>query len=311
VLVVPQAPTRMPVLTYGVSFGGSGADSVISYDGLALEPATGAIYIGGQFGSSSFRMGATNLTNIGITDAWIAKLNRTGGAAWARHFGGVRDDSVNSVRADSSGNCYVSGSYASPTLTVGSIVLTNTVTTGQYDVFVTKLAASTGTPQWAQTIGGTLFDGGHSVAVDSSSAALYVAFETKSSTITIATTPSTTLTNANSGGTTLDVGLVKLNSTTGAFLWAQIWGGSMNDYPRGMTTDSNGFVYLCGEFFSSSITFGAVTLTNTGTTSSADAYLVKLTSTGSIVWARQWGSSTGTDRLYDIVVSRCLGQCAF
>jgi predicted Rdx family selenoprotein len=289
------------VPTYGVSYGSSGLESA---GAIALEPGTGGVFIAGYMSSatSSFRMGATNLTNSGGDDAWVAKLNRTGGAVWAKRWVGTSTgmEYANQIASDAAGDCYVSGPYSSSTLTVGSVSLTNL---GSNDVYVTKLNPATGATQWARSIGGTRSEYTRGMAADQSSAAVYVAFEIYSPTVTLATIPSTTLTNSDSSGTYCDVAIVKLNTTTGSVLWGKIWGiSTANEFPRGVATDSSGNVYLAGDFPGATITIGITTLTNSGSGTS-DTFLVKLSSTGSVVWVRQWGGSTGDDKMYGTAVS--------
>lgn len=116
---------------------------------------------------------------------------------------------------------------------------------------------------------------------------LYVIGWYSSATITFG---SLTLTNPGVG--TGDVFVVKYDAT-GTALWAKTFGGAEGDIGNGIAADALGNVYITGSFASSTINFGTTTLTNAGTGS--DVFIVKLTSSGTEVWAKSAGG-VGSDR---------------
>ena len=82
--------------------------------------------------------------------------------SWATSIGGTNSDYGYGIATDSSGNVYVIGKY-SGSFTIGSTTLTSA---GSNDVFVAKYDTS-GTVQWATSIGGTGNDSGGAIATDS------------------------------------------------------------------------------------------------------------------------------------------------
>ncbi len=74
----------------------------------------------------------------------------------------------------------------------------------------------------------------------------------------------------------------------GTVLWAKSSGGSLNDYGTAISLDATG-VYVVGSFLSSSISFGAVALTNAG---SSDLFVVKYNSSGNVIWAKKGGGNS-------------------
>jgi len=70
--------------------------------------------------------------------------------------------------------------------------------------------------------------------------------------------------------------------------WAKGFGGDYVDKANELATDADGNVYMAGEFYSSSITFGSTTLYNTGV---SDIFIVKFDSSGQVIWAQLsgWG----------------------
>ncbi|MHB8954831.1 MAG: putative Ig domain-containing protein [Pirellulaceae bacterium] len=84
-------------------------------------------------------------------------------------------------------------------------------------------------------------------------------------------------------------------------MWAKSLGGAGEDWAHGEFVDSEGSVYIAGHF-QQTADFdpgpGSVTLTATG---SIDAFLLKLDSSGTLVWARSAGG-TGIDLTTDVTV---------
>ncbi|OYU82940.1 MAG: hypothetical protein CFE24_13540 [Flavobacterium sp. BFFFF2] len=85
-----------------------------------------------------------------------------------------------------------------------------------------------------------------------------------------------------------DIYLMKYD-VGGTVVWSKRFGGNANDVVNAITTDSAGNIYLAGSFTSTSLVFSD-TQTLSGTNSSM--FVVKLDTSGSVVWAK--GSSTKT-----------------
>ena len=74
----------------------------------------GNIYTTGYFRSQTdFDPGAStyNLTNIGLRDIFIQKLDANGNFQWAKQMGGTGDDEGNSITTDINGYVYTTGSF--------------------------------------------------------------------------------------------------------------------------------------------------------------------------------------------------------
>jgi hypothetical protein len=141
--------------------------------------SSGNSYVTGIYGSSSPLTiynsdGNTygTLTNDGNDDAFIVKYDAYGFAQWSTRIGGTSLETGLSISVDSSGNSYVTGYYASSSVTIynsdGSTygTLTNDGS-GSSDAFIVKYNTS-GTAQWATHIGGTGDESGNGISVDSS-----------------------------------------------------------------------------------------------------------------------------------------------
>ena len=88
-------------------------------------------------------------------------------------------------------------------------------------------------------------------------------------------------------------------SQGGELIWVkQFDAGDSLTYINAMALDGLGNIYMTGYTYSTNLTFGSTTLTNNGST---DAYVAKLDSSGSVVWAKGFGG-TGADTVRDLTV---------
>ncbi len=266
---------QSPEWLWATSAGGTDYDWGLS---LALD-ASGNAYVTGSFSSPTITFGTTTLTNSGNSsssrdDFFLVKYDANGNVLWATSAGGTDDDEGRSLALDASGNVYVTGYFFSSTITFGSYTLTNV---GFSDVFLVKYDAN-GNVLWATSAEGITIDRSSSLALDASGNA-YVTGAFSSSTITFG---SYTLTNVND----FDVFLVKYDAN-GNVLWATSAGGTDTDESCSLALDASGNAYVTGNFSSPTITFGATTLTNSG---SYDIFLVKYDANGNVQWAN---SATG------------------
>jgi Beta-propeller repeat len=69
------------------------------------------------------------------SDIFIAKYSSAGRLIWVRRAGGAGADVGSGIGLDSSGNCYVSGGYASTIANFDGVTITNA---GGSDFFLAK-----------------------------------------------------------------------------------------------------------------------------------------------------------------------------
>ena len=210
-------------------------------------------------------------TNSGNYDIFLVKYNSSGVKQWTRQLGTSSADSAEGVTVDSSDNIYVMGN------TEGG--LDNNTNSGGWDFFLVKYNSS-GTKQWNQQLGTSSNDSGKGVTVDSSNN-IYVTGVTSEAL------------DGNTHFGSLDIFLVKYNSS-GEKQWTQQLGGtSGNDEGKGVTVDSSNNIYVTGY-----TTKGLDGNTSYG---NHDIFLVKYNSSGVKQWTKPLGSSGG-DYGYGVTV---------
>ncbi|MCW3105228.1 MAG: hypothetical protein JWO09_3668 [Bacteroidetes bacterium] len=265
------------------SAGGTQIDMVF---GVSTD-TFGNIYITGRFNSPTLIFDSITLTNSsGWNDIFLAKYDSNGNVLWAKSAGGSGEDVSRSVSTDPLGNVYITGAFVGSTSTFGSTTLSNS-NAGYGDIFIAKYDPN-GNVLWATGAGGTGDEESHSVSTDVSGN-VYVAGYFASSALTFG---SSTLTSV--GGK--DVFLTKYDPN-GNVLWAKSAGGTNEDRAYGMSTDTSGNVYVTGNFFSASLSWGTMTLTNTG---NHDIFTAKYDTNGNVLWAK---SASGSDSDYAYSVS--------
>jgi hypothetical protein len=100
----------------------------------------------------------------GYSDAFVAKLNGSGVLQWTTFLGGSLEDSGYGIAVDKSGNICVAGySFA----TWGSPIWPFIGSAGNDDAFVARINGS-GVLQWNTFLGGSSYDDGAAIAVDTS-----------------------------------------------------------------------------------------------------------------------------------------------
>ena len=100
-----------------------------------------------------------------------------------------------------------------------------------------------------------------------------------------------------------DLCIVKYDPN-GNVLWARSAGGGFDDKGSSVATDAIGNVYMTGNFYSATITFGTFTLVNAGNV--GDICIVKYDPNGNVLWATREGGA-GLEIPYSIVVDNTGG----
>jgi len=231
-----------------------------------------------------------DLNNEGSRDIFVARLTPAGEFTWARGIGDKGSD-VGLGIAARNGAVYVSGSFESevdfdPDPRRGSVLNGTDV-----DGFVLKLTAADGKFTWARDFTGDGLETASSLAI-APSGDVWVTGLFNSDNFDLDPGRNQRLATTNGKS---DVWLTKLSSA-GRFLVGHAMGGRGFDGGADITTDAGGNVYLTG-FYSGSFDAapGARTFRlATAQTRNFNAFVEKLTSAGTFVWARAAGGQDDT-----------------
>ncbi len=219
-------------VVWSTYYGGSGDDIG---RGIAVDGA-GKVYITGSTTGSI--PGRTHLFGTGGgTDAFVVAISSDANSLiYADQFGGPGEESGNGIAVDPAGNAYVTGHTNSanfPTLNPAQ-----PANGGADDAFVAKFDAAGG-QVYATYLGGTSFDHGNAIAIDSAGNA-YVTGYCEAAFPVTGQAFKPTITGAS------DAFIAKLNQAGSAFLYVTYVGGSTLDEGTGIALDSANNIYITG-----------------------------------------------------------------
>lgn len=295
-------------LVWTTYLGGSNDDS-----GLAIAvDKTGNVYVGGATLSTDFPVTAGSLQtklagisngseqpDIKLGDAWVAKLDPTGGTlVYGTYIGGANDDTVFGIAVDGNGDAFVTGAtsssdfpvtkgafqtvFAGPSTAPAPRAFSPTFVYG--DAFAAELNPAGTALLYSTYIGGAGDDAGQAIAVDASGNA-YVVGHTTSTNFPV-TSGAAQSTFGGSGGEPFAVGdmfLFELNPSGTTGLYSTYYGGAADDAAAGIVVDSSGNAWVSGYTTSPHfpVTSGAYQTTFGGTNRTGipigDAVVVKFT----------------------------------
>ena len=256
-----------PVISYSTYLGGTGTGAVT---GVAVDGA-GNLYATGWTEAFNFPIAAPfQAAKSGGVDAFIVKFNPNGSSLlYATYVGGSADDRGMAIAVDSSGNAYVVGATSSVNFPLASPIRQSL--DGSRNAFVLKLNAQGSALVYSTYLGGSNYDVGTAITVDSTGNA-YVVGDAQSVNF-----PVSGAVQAAIAGQT-DVFLTKF-SPAGALVFSTFLGGSANDHAGGVAVDSSGNVYIAGGTYSTNFPrVGAIQSTLGG---NQDVFVSKISASGS------------------------------
>ena len=269
-------------LIYSTFLGGSSRDRAAA---IAMDSAGRATVVG-TTGSIDFptTTGAFDTSFNGggpYGDAFVARLSADGRSlVYSTYLGGSEREGAGAIAVDGTGRATVTG-YTGPATFPPRPGLWIVATTAANDAFVVRLNATGSALDYATFLGGSDFDFGNAVALDTAGRAV-VTGETTSS--DFPTTAGAFDRSYNgSGGNNLGDAFVALLSTDGsALVYSTFLGGSSDDTAYALAMDSAGRATVTGETASSDFptTPGAFDTSFNGGTDQGDAFVVRLSAAG-------------------------------
>ena len=251
--------------------GGSGGDGASSIQ----QTSDGGFIVAGGTGSDDGDVSG----NHGGNDFWVVRLNSSGDIVWQKCLGGSNRDRAYSIQQTSDGGFIVAGYTRSNDGDVsGWHVGYDSYGYRLPDYWVVKLNSS-GDIVWQKCLGGSGYEEAYSIQ-QTTDGEFIVAGVTESNDGDV---------SGNHGE--YDFWVVRLNSS-GDIVWQKCLGGSNRDCAYSIQQTSDGGFIVAGV---SSSNDGDVS----GYHGNADYWVVKLNSSGDIIWQKCLGGSHG-DVAYSI-----------
>lgn len=228
------------------------------------------IYVCGFYYGST-RFGSIQKNSTGLSDLFVAKLDKEGNWKWVKTAGNFMFDEALDITYYNENNIFVTGNFSN-SIVLGS---DNLSSSGYSDIFVASINAS-GNWNWAKSAGGNSFDSGNAVTADSSGNCLITgSYENIGYFGSI---------RLDSYGYE-DFFIAKLDSS-GVWSWAIGSGGTeFNDTGNDITSDESDNLYVTGHF-KKYATFDDEYLISDG---AEDIFLIKLDSSGAWKWLKKFG----------------------
>ena len=275
-------------LVYSTYLGGSGDD----YGwGIAVDSA-GNAHVTGDTPSRDFPVfkALQPTFHEGANfNSFVTEINADGSALiYSTYWGGSGGEGGSRVAVDSAGNTYIGGYTFSPDFpTVNAIQPTYA---GNVDGYLTKLSADGQNVFYSTFVGGSGFEYGWDVAVDSAGNAYLTGF-TESTNFPTAHA----LQPKNHGKRNAFV--AKVNPSGKAFVFSTYLGGSNTDQGTSIAADSSGNAYVGGYTKSTNFpTANAIQPTNHG---GWDAFVAKISGDGSALLYSTYLGGTANESISD------------
>lgn len=271
-----NAAAQLPNWSWARQSNGTGTES----GECVATDLQGNVVTAGEFGMPAAAFGTSVFTNAGIPntnsrDVFIVKYDSTGSQLWARAAGGSGEDYAKAICTDANGNIFVTGFFASDSITFGTFTLHNDTV---WSMFVVKYDAS-GNPLWAKTAHAMWTNDGSAITTDATGNVLltgnFYAPGLVFGTDTIVSEGSQ------------DFFVMKLDPS-GNLLWMQPGGGSNYDNSTAIATDGAGNILVTGAFRSPAVYLGNDVLINAWQ-GNADLFVVKYDASGNVLWATSAG----------------------
>ncbi len=240
----------------------------------------------GESGDFDPGLGVATITSAGQTDVYIAKYTSAGQFVWLQQFGGSLNEYARKIKAGKNDELLVTCNFEG-TVDFDPGTGTNNITSaGSSDVFIARLYTN-GVLDWVRTIGNASGNQAPGIGIDEYGGIYSVGGFTG----TLDTDPDATATSfLTAFGSAGDAVLIKLDSN-GIFQWSYNLGSHSAALINDVQPDGHNNLYLTG-WFAGTVDFdpsvGLDTMTNI---SGIDAFLWKMTYSGSHVWAKRTGNS--------------------
>jgi hypothetical protein len=247
--------------------------STISAAAVAVDHFGNAFVTGAFQGNSPF-FGNSIIRSNSLNTLYVIKYDSSGNLLWAVGGGYATGQAI---AADAVGNVYVTG-YYSDTLTLGNFTVNGGQTNGGTSFFLAKFN-SNGEVVWLKSNSPTESGFGQGMVIDAGGN-IYVSGYFLANTFILGN--DTTILNNDS--TFFNAFIAKYDSA-GNVIWVKNVHGNGNIFAPSIAINSNYNLYITGWSACDTVTFGGLTLTDTG--NAHYIYVARYDSSGNALWVQR------------------------
>lgn len=261
------------------TFGGSQEDKT---NAVVSTPDGGVIIVGNSKSTDGDVM-----SQYGLEEIWVTKLDKDGVVVWNKTIGGSGNDYGMSIIKTNDNNYVIAGYSGSMDFDVPRNI-------GMHDFYITKINES-GTIIWSKSYGFLSHDHAHKIIQTSDGGYFVAGYADYSGLLGQTGNGEGHVMGKNPNTTLHGVGEffgIKLNAQ-GEFMWYRYYGGSQNDRINDVVEANDGGLILVGS--SESSDFDVV-----GSHGSYDYWVIKIDNMGHLHWKKTYGGSD-IDQAYGIV----------
>jgi hypothetical protein len=278
-----------PELRYSTYLGGAD-DDVPS--GIAVDGA-GNAYVTGSTASAEFPgvgSGSLQPANAGQFDVFVTKIDPAGtSVVYSTFLGGSGGESAGTMAVDSAGNAYIVGLTFSSDFPVLHPIQAHNA--GLADAFVAKIAPSGDALVYSTYLGGSSFDYGYAIAIDSSGNAYLTG---DSASLDFPGTVDSPIQSSVVPGK-FHAWVTKIDAAGTAIVFSTYLGGKSFDDGYGIAVDGQRNVYVTGQTTSSDFIGAAGGPIQAALGGSSDAFVTKIDASGTALVYSTFLGGSGSD----------------
>lgn len=280
--IYPVLAQETPIFQYARVAGGN-----LNRDrgNSVVTDAGGFVYLVGEFsGTGDIDPGPGVITKTASsTDVLLVKIDPAGNTVWIKTISSIYSVTAQDIALDDSGNIFLTGEFSSTIDFDPGAGVSNLVSLGYNDIFVTKLD-NDGNFIWAKSFGTTNpNDIGYSIAVDPSGNV--ITSGQIAGPADLDPGPGVSMVTPSGYGA-----FVQKLDANGNFVWGAAFSGTSNvDAARAVTTDLTGNVYVTGLFTGTSDFDPGPGIFNMTAVTYSNVFVAKLTANGGFGWAKSFG----------------------
>jgi hypothetical protein len=296
------------------NIGANGTWTITAIDGNSFS-LNGSIGTGAYTSGGAWTLIPAQATHGGGYDAFVTKLNTSGGLAYSTYLGGTGNENNTFyhgygngiIAVDSDGNAWVTGMTESNNFFTSTNALRRGSVLGGRDAFVTRVNATGTAFDYSTLLGGNSDDRGAAIAVDSAGKAYVTGF-----TVSDATLPPSpgdfpaspgAFQGTRRGG--WDAYVAKFDASlsgSASRVYASYLGGTWDDFGQGIAVDGAGNAYVTGMTYTGGVNFPTVNALQSTAAGAFDGFVTKVNATGTALEYSTFFGGSGEDWAQAIAV---------